>query len=65
MHPFFHAPRRRLGHTLIELMAAMIASAFLLMGMGSVMFIARQVAYTPSDASQRSKAADVVNQICE
>jgi hypothetical protein len=46
-------------------MAAMIASAFLLMGMGSVMFIARQVAYTPSDASQRSKAADVVNQICE
>ena len=43
----------------------MIASAFLLMGMGSVMFIARQVAYTPSDASQRSTAADVVNQICD
>jgi hypothetical protein len=43
----------------------MIASSFLLMGMGSVMFIARQVAYTPSDASSRSTASDVVNQICD
>ncbi|HEX4414574.1 MAG TPA: hypothetical protein VH107_13160 [Lacipirellulaceae bacterium] len=60
-----HIRRRRLGHTLIELVAAMIASAFLLMGMGSVMFIARQVAYTPSDASSRSTAADVVSQICD
>jgi hypothetical protein len=65
MRPFIHIPRRRLGHTLIELMAAMIASAFLLMGMGSVMYIAQQVAYTPSDASSRSTSADVVSQICD
>lgn len=64
MPPIFHQPRRH-GHTLIELVAAMVASAFLLMGMGSVMFIARQVAYTPSDAASRSTAADVVNQICD
>ncbi len=49
----------------MELMAAMVASAFLLTGMGSVMFIARQVAYTPSDATRRSEAADVVRQICD
>jgi hypothetical protein len=56
---------RRRGHTLIELMAAMVASAFLLVGLGSVMFIARQVAYTPTDSSSRTTAADVVNQICD
>ena len=53
------------GHTLIELMAATIASVFLLAGMGSVMYIARQVAYSPSDSIQRSSAAMVVNQICD
>ena len=58
-------PRHRRGHTLIELMAAMIASAFLLAGLGSIMFIARQVAYTPSGATSRSKAADIVAQICD
>ncbi len=57
--------RARRGHTLIELMAATIASAFLLAGLGSVMYIARQVAYTPSDSIQRSSAAMVVNQICD
>lgn len=57
--------RRRPGHTLIELVAAMVASAFLLAGMGSVMFIARQVAYTPCDATRRSQTADIVSQICD
>jgi len=53
------------GHTLMELIAAMVASVFLLAGMGSVMFIARQVAYTPSDALRRSQSADLVAQICD
>ena len=35
------------------------------MGLGSVMFIARQVAYTPSDATRRSEAADIASQICD
>lgn len=62
-----HAPQpvRHHGHTLMELVAAMVASAFLIAGMGSVMFIARQVAYTPSDAIRRSQSADVVSQICD
>ena len=62
-----HAPLpvRHHGHTLMELVAAMVASAFLIAGMGSVMFIARQVAYTPSDAIRRSQSADVVSQICD
>lgn len=55
----------RRAHTLIELVAAMIASVFLLMGLGSIMFIARQVAYTPSDATRRSEAADIASQICD
>ncbi|MEX0585182.1 MAG: hypothetical protein WD176_00970, partial [Pirellulales bacterium] len=43
----------------------MTASAFLLAGMGSAMFIARQVAYTPCDATRRSQTADIVGQICD
>lgn len=58
-------PVRHHGHTLMELVAAMVASAFLIAGMGSVMFIARQVAYTPSDAIRRSQSAEVVSQICD
>ncbi len=46
-------------------MTAMIASAFLLAGMGSIMFIARQVAYTPSDATHRTEAEEIVSQICD
>jgi len=57
-------PCRR-GHSLIELVAAMIASAFLLAGLGSVMLIGRQVAYAPSAATERTAAADTVNQIAE
>ena len=49
----------------MELVVAMVASTFLLAGLGSVMFIARQMAYTPPDATRRSQAADVVNQICD
>ena len=60
-----HLPRHRRGHTLMELVVAMVASAFLLAGLGSVMFIARQVAYTPSDATRRAQTADIVSQICD
>lgn len=49
----------------MELTVATVASAFLLAGMGSVMFIARQIAYTPSDTTRRAKASDVVSQISD
>src|SRR3954470_22760300 len=57
--------RRTAGFTMIEMIVAMVASAFLLAGLGSVMFIARQVAYTPTAASRRSKTADIINQISD
>ena len=60
MHQHNRKSRCRGGHSLMELVAAMVASAFLLAGLGSVMFIARQVAYTPTEATSRTKAADVV-----
>lgn len=53
------------GHTLVELVVAMTASTLLLAGLGSVMMIARQVAYTPSAASRRTETAGVVNQIAD
>jgi Tfp pilus assembly protein PilW len=59
------AHRRLQAFTMLELMVAMVASAFLLVGLGSVMFIARQVAYTPTAASRRSKTADIINQISD
>jgi pilin/secretion family protein with methylation motif len=65
MTQFHILRRRRRGHTLMELIVAMAASTFLLAGMGSVMFIGRQIAYTPSDASRRAQAADIVGQICD
>lgn len=43
----------------------MVASSFLLAGLGSVMLIGRQVAYTPSAAMRRSEVANVINQISE
>jgi hypothetical protein len=43
----------------------MVASSFLLAGLGSVMMIARQVAYTPTAANRRIESANVVNQIAE
>jgi hypothetical protein len=57
--------RRRFGHSLMELVAAMVASVALMAGLGAVMMIARQVAYTPSAANRRMEAADVVHQIAE
>src|SRR3954470_23841669 len=60
-----HKPRRAAAFTMSEMMVAMIASAFLLAGLGSVMFIARQVAYAPTAATRRSKTADIINQISE
>jgi Tfp pilus assembly protein PilW len=56
-----HEPRRQNGHTLTELVVAMVASSFLLAGLGSVMLIARQVALTPSAAERRASSAQVVN----
>ena len=49
----------------MEMIVAMVASGVLLAGLGSVMMIARQTAYTPSAAVRRTDAADVVNQIAE
>ena len=60
-----NAHRRRRGHTLMELVVAMAASTFLIAGMGSVMFIGRQIAYTPTDVTRRATASDVVAQICD
>jgi prepilin-type N-terminal cleavage/methylation domain-containing protein len=51
--------------TMLEMMVAMVASAFLLAGLGSVMYIARQVAYSPTAADRRAKSADIVNQISD
>ena len=50
---------------MLELMVAMVASAFLMVGLGSVMYIARQIAYTPTAAARRAKTADIVNQISD
>ncbi len=61
MHQFVHTRRRQYGHTLMELVAAMVASSFLLGGLASVMMIARQVAMTPSAAERRAFSAQVVN----
>ncbi len=60
-----HDNSPRPGHTLMELVVAMVASAVLLAGLGSVMLIGSQVAYTPSAAVRRTAAADVAGQIAE
>src|SRR4051812_7083508 len=65
MNRLNRAHRRLRAFTMIELSVAMVASAFLMVGLGSAMFIARQVAYTPTAASHRAKTADVVNQISD
>jgi hypothetical protein len=56
---------RRRGHTLMELVAAMICSAVLLAGLGSVMLIGRQVAYSPTSASVRTETANVVSYLAD
>jgi hypothetical protein len=59
-------PRKlRSGHSLVELVVATIASTMLLLGLGSVMLIARQVAYTPSSAVRCTQAADLVHQMAD
>src|SRR6187455_3258001 len=58
-------PHRRRGHTLMELVVAMAAGSCLIAGLGSVMFIGRQIAYTPTNSTRRTTAADVVSQICD
>ncbi len=55
--------KRSLGHTLIELVTAMVASAVLLAGLGSVMLIGRRIAYTPTTAAHRLEAAKLLNQL--
>src|SRR3954453_16707422 len=57
--------RQTAGFTLLEMTVAMVASAFLIAGLGSVMFIARQIAYSPTAAARRAKTADIVNQISD
>jgi hypothetical protein len=49
----------------MELVVAMAAGTFLVAGMGSVMFIGRQIAYTPTDSTRRTTASEVVSQICD
>jgi hypothetical protein len=53
------------GHSLLELIFAMVASAVLLAGLGSVMLVARQVAYTPAASSRRLEASQVANQLAD
>ena len=56
---------RTRGHTLVELVAALFASALLLAGLGSVMLIARQIAYTPTAATGRLEAAKIVSELAD
>jgi hypothetical protein len=55
----------RRGHSLIELVAAMVCSAVLLAGLGSVMFIASEVAYAPTASVQRIEAAQAVADLAD
>jgi len=65
MRTFAYSHRRHFGHSLMELVVAMVASCALLAGLGSVMMIARQVALTPSAANRRMDAVAAINQITE
>ena len=65
MNHYDYVRRRPPAFTMLELVVAMVASTFLLAGLGSVMFIARQVAYSPTAASRRTKTADIVSQISD
>ena len=55
--------RRALGHTLMEVVVAMVAGTVLMGGLASVMFISRQVAYTPTASVQRIEAARAISDI--
>src|SRR5689334_6016481 len=65
MNSFKRIHSRRRGFTILEMTVAMVASGFLLVGLGSVMYIARQIAYSPTAAASRAKSADIINQISD
>ncbi len=51
------------GFTLLEMMVALVASAVLLAGLGSVMLITRQIAYTPASSVHRLLAAEAFDEM--
>ena len=53
----------RHGFTLLEMMVALVASAVLLAGLGSVMLITRQIAYTPASSVHRLLAAEAFDEM--
>jgi hypothetical protein len=65
MHKFDSTFCRRFGHSLMELVVAMVASAALLAGLGSVMMIARQTALSPSAGEHRVLSAQVVSSMAD
>lgn len=65
MNRFSRTHRQSSAFTILEMTVAMVASAFLLAGLGSIMFIARQIAYTPTAAAYRAKSADIINLISD
>jgi hypothetical protein len=54
--------RLRLGHTLVELVTAMVAGTILLAGLAAVTMIASQVAYTPAASARQLEAAEAVHE---
>ena len=54
--------RLRSGHTLVELVTAMVAGTILLAGLAAVMMIASQVAYTPAASAKQLEAAEAVQE---
>ncbi len=55
--------RDRRGHSLVELMTAMVSSAILLAGLGAVMMIARLTADTPTASVRSIEASHFVNEL--
>ena len=55
----------RCGHTMLELVTAMVASAMRLAGLGTVMLISRQIAYTPTASAERLEAAEVAQKLAD
>jgi len=55
--------RLQSGHTLVELVTAMVAGTVLLFDLAAVMMIASQVAYTPSASAKRLEAAEAIQEL--
>lgn len=55
----------RAGHTLVELMTAMLCSVMLLAGLGAVMKIAWMTAYTPTASVRSIEASQFVNELAD